>query len=69
MILDVLDVEGNKGLSWREEMLMVYIYICWYIYIIKLISYLKGLTGIKDINVVWYKESVEESLKGNVLNG
>ena len=43
------------------------VYIC--IYIIKLISYLKGLTGIKDINVVWYKGSGEESLKGNVLNG
>jgi hypothetical protein len=69
MILDVLDVEGNKGLSWREEMLMVYIYIYVGIYIIKLISYLKGLIGITDINVVWYKESVEESLKGNVLNG
>ena len=68
MILDVLDVEGNKGLSWREEMLMVCIYIYVGIYIIKLISYLKGLIGIKDINVVWYKESVEESLKGNVLN-
>jgi hypothetical protein len=53
----------------RRDVNGVYIYICWYIYIIKLISYLKGLIGIKDINVVWYKESVEESLKGNVLNG